>query len=257
MATPQEALQQLAFTPPGGRRLHVRIAQDSKEIEDCQRLRYRVFAEELGARINGYKNGLDGDAFDHHCKHLVVQDRASGEIVGTTRLLTSEDAAVAGMFYSQSEFDLTRILCLPGRFMEIGRTCIHRDHRNGAALAVLWQGLARIMVLNEIDYLIGCASIPLAPGQDYASAVMSHLRRHCYAPEYLRVFPKVPLVCGAPAADATVQLPPLLKGYVRAGAMICGEPAWDESFNVADVFILLDRDRLDRRYARRFVNRIN
>ncbi|NOZ10811.1 MAG: GNAT family N-acetyltransferase [Gammaproteobacteria bacterium] len=256
MATPQEVLQNL-IAPAPVPRLHVTTAQSAAEVNACLRLRYRIFVDELGAHKTSPQAGLDRDAFDEHCMHLMVRDRVSGQLVGTTRLLTRDGAASANMYYSQSEFDLTRILCLPGRFMEIGRTCIDSAYRSSSALAVLWRGLAHIMVAQDIDYLIGCASIPADPGLSYVATVMTELRRRCYAPEHLRVYPRVPMVCRKTTASESISLPPLLKGYVHSGAMVCGEPAWDEAFNVADVFILLERDRLDRRYARRFVRRVN
>ncbi|HEC12585.1 MAG TPA: GNAT family N-acetyltransferase [Acidiferrobacteraceae bacterium] len=253
---PQEVLQN-RIPPAPTPRLHVTIAQSPGEIDACLRLRYRIFVDELGAHKTSPRPDLDVDEFDEHCMHLMVRDRTHGQLVGTTRLLTSDGAASANMYYSQSEFDLTRILCLPGRFMEIGRTCIDSAYRSGSALAVLWHGLAHIMVMQNIDYLIGCASIPVDPGLSYVATVMAELQRRCYAPEHLRVYPRVPMAYRRTAASETVNLPPLLKGYIHSGAMVCGEPAWDEAFNVADVFILLERDRLNRRYARHFVHRIN
>jgi putative hemolysin len=254
MATSAESL---ALRQPGSRSrsLNVGLAQSDEEILACQKLRYQVFVEELGARIESDVHGIDRDNFDRYCKHLMVRDEDNGQVVATTRLLTDREARQAGMFYSQSEFDLTRILSLPGRFLEIGRTCIHPDYRRGSGLAVLWQGVARLMVMYDVDYLIGCASIPLDQDNNYAASVMHKIRKEYFAAEHLRVYPKIPLPTAAAMVCENVVLPPLLKGYMRSGALICGEPCWDEAFNVADVFTLLDRNQLDRRYVRHFVNR--
>jgi putative hemolysin len=254
MATPSE-LMRPALRSGAAKAFSVDLARSEDEILSCQRLRYEVFAEELGAALHTDAAGLDRDRFDTHCKHLMVRDNNTGEIVGTTRVLVDRDIDHAGMFYSQTEFDLTRVLAMGGSFLEIGRTCIHQDYRRGSALAVLWQGVARLMVLHDADYLIGCASISMADGGSYALSVMSELRKSHFAAEHLRVFPKVPLPRRDVAVCERVIMPPLLKGYLRSGAVICGEPCWDEAFNVADVFVLLDRNRLAERYVRHFVNR--
>ena len=256
MATPCHALPLAQPMLPGRSSITVSLAASEDEIEQCLRLRYRIFAGEMGASINGGRPGIDHDRFDGHCKHLMVRDSASKEVVGTTRLLLSQDAAEVGLFYSETEFNLERVLSLPGRFMEVGRTCIHPDYRRGATLAMLWQGIAQMVVLHNVDYLIGCPSIALDKGDNYVCSILTYLRDNHYAPEQLRVTPLIPLPQKDAMASDNVLLPTLLKGYLRLGAMICGEPYWDAAFNVADVFILVDRDQLARRYVRHFVNRV-
>lgn len=236
-------------------RLTAAFARSDAEIEAAQRLRHRIFAGEMGARLDTLKAGLDMDRFDPYCHHLLVKDRAFNTVVGYTRVLTDTQAAVAGGFYSETEFDLSRILALPGRFMEIGRTCVHPDYRTGAAISTLWSGLARFMAAHRFDYLIGCASIPLQGGGCQALPVIDYLRKHHLSPEYLRAYPKRPLPARDVTAVDTVNIPALLKGYLRLGAHVCGEPCWDPDFNVADVFVLLMRAHLNQRYARRFVDR--
>lgn len=251
MATPASMLPK----PRNTGTYSVDLAHRPEEVAACQRLRYRVFAEELGASIDDAGDGLDRDRFDPHCKHLLVRETQTGHIVATTRLLTQDDAEAAGMFYSEGEFELAPIHALGGRLMEVGRTCVDADFRRGSVLAVLWQGLAQMMVLHRTDYLIGCASIPLSYGDSYLRSALDHLYRNHAAPMHLRVRPRLPLrLPQAPAAEHVI-LPPLLKGYLRQGALICSEPYLDLSFNVADVFVLLERDRLARRYLRHFVNR--
>lgn len=236
-------------------RLTVAFARFPAEIEEAQRLRHRIFCGELGARLHSLKTGLDMDRFDPYCHHLLVKDRALNKVVGCTRILTDSQAAMAGGFYSETEFDLSRILMLPGRFMEIGRTCVHPDYRTGATISLLWLGLARFMAAYGYDHLIGCASIPLHSDDCQALPVIDYLRRHHLSPEHLRAYPKRPLPARDVTAMGTVNIPALLKGYLRLGARVCGEPCWDPDFNVADVFVLLMRARLNQRYARRFVER--
>lgn len=233
--------------------LVVSLARRRDDIEAAQRLRYRVFVEEMGARVDSAQPGIESDRFDPFCQHLIVRDRASDLVVGCYRILTDEGARDAGGFYSQTEFDLTRILALPGRLMEVGRTCVHPDYRNGTTLALLWRGLTRFMFAHGYDSMIGCASIPLVGGSDQALAIYHALNKHYESPEGCRVYPKMrlPRSNGTPVANADA--PPLLRAYLRAGARICGEPAWDPFFGVADLFLLLRLQDIRGRYARHFL----
>lgn len=227
------------------------LAGGAADLQECLQLRYRIFAGEMGARIAA--TGVDTDRFDEHCQHLAVRDTRSGAIVATTRLLTSRGAARAGLYYSETEFDLAPVLGLGANLLEVGRTCIHPDYRNGAALAMLWQGIAQMVSMHKVDYLIGCASIPLDHGDSYVNSVMQVLRDRHFAPPQLNVKPRLPLRLEAGPSAHHVVLPPLLKGYLRQGAVICGEPYWDAAFNVADVFVLLDCDRIAQRYVKHFM----
>lgn len=232
--------------------LSVSLAQTQEEILASLRLRYQVFAGEMGARLHCAEPGVDRDEFDAYCNHLIVKD--GGEVVASTRILTGSQAKKLGRFYSETEFDMGKIRALRGKIMEIGRTCVHPDYRGGAAISVLWNGLAQFMVANRFDYLIGCASIPAMPG---LRQMVDGLAGKYLSDAKLRVTPRLEVpeaVMGSTGQPATA-LPPLLKAYVRLGAQVCGEPCWDEDFQVADVFILLDRKVLDSRYARHFVDR--
>ena len=263
MATPAEAISLAIKEDRHNPKLHVALARNENEIKACQRLRYQIFAEEMGADLKpeqladdcGFQHeGLDIDCYDQHSKHLLVRDTRSNAIVGTTRLISSTPQHKPPVeFYSQSEFDMGNVLKLPGRFMEVGRTCIHADYRNGSTIAVLWQGLARMMVMYDVDYLIGCASIPLDDGGANAAAIMKRIREKYLAAAELRVIPHITLPQPTTTAVGALNMPSLLKAYLRLGATICGEPYWDEKFNVADVFVLLDRNRLAGRYAKHFV----
>lgn len=233
--------------------LTVSLAHDDNDVRQCQALRYRVFGEEMGAQLSG--DGLDVDYFDAHCRHLLVRDSVTQRIVGTTRILLDEDAFQAGSFYSQSEFDMTQVLALPGRFMEIGRTCIDAEYRTGAALGLMWRGVLSLMDLHKIDYVMGCASIPFGDTGRYAMSVFQHLQQKHYAAEYLRVYPKVSLPRECAPSSLDVVMPPLVRAYLRLGASVCGELHWDMAFNVADALMFIDRDHLNTRYLNRFLCR--
>ncbi|MCB1916984.1 MAG: GNAT family N-acetyltransferase [Rhodocyclaceae bacterium] len=237
------------------RKLSVGLASCEDDVLAAQRLRYRVFADELGAHLDPRTPGVDHDIFDPYCEHLVVRDDTRGNIVGTYRILSPLAAQRIGGYYSENEFDLTRLRHLRPRIVEIGRSCIDPDYRSGAAIALLWSGLARYMATMRYDYLLGCASISMADGGHAAASIYRALGdKHACPPEY-RVFPRCPLPLGALRVDFDCALPPLLKAYLRAGAWICGAPAWDPDFNTADLPILMQMNRVGAKYARHFVQR--
>jgi putative hemolysin len=231
------------------------FAHNDADIEEAQRLRYKVFAEEMGARLSTRKAGVDQDMFDPYCDHLLVRDGETNEVVGTYRILSPEKANKIGGFYSQSEFDLTRLAQLSGRMVEVGRSCVHPDYRNGAVIALLWAGLAEYMERGGYDYLIGCASISMGDGGHAAASLYDRLKVDNMSPVEWRVFPRYPLPLEALNRELNPLLPPLIKGYLRLGAYICGDPAWDPDFNTADLLLLLPLAHLKRRHARHFLGR--
>jgi putative hemolysin len=181
----------------------------------------------------------------------VVRDRGSGEVVGNYRILSPENARQVG-YYSENEFDLTRLQHLRPRLVEIGRSCVHPDYRNGATIALLWSGLARYMTERGYDYLMGCASISMADGGHAAASLYNRLSGNLGPQEY-RVFPRCPLPLAALKKDQPAEMPPLIKAYLRAGAWVCGEPAWDPDFNTADLPILMPMGRVSGRYAKHYL----
>jgi putative hemolysin len=239
-------------------RLEVALASSTADVHAAQRLRHRVFAGELGARLAAGVPGRDEDIFDAWCEHLVVRDSDSGKVVGTYRLLPAERAARLGTFYADGEFDLTRLTHLKPRMVEVGRACVDPAYRNGAALRLLWHGIFDYMQQRRLDYLIGCASIGMHDGGANARRAYLELAERQLAPIEYRVFPRHPLLprdCDYPPARSTAmkaEIPALLKGYLRLGAWIGGEPAWDPDFNTADLFVLLPMVRLGARYARHY-----
>jgi putative hemolysin len=239
------------------RRYAVALARNESERREAQALRWRVFAQELGARLPSRTPGIDHDIFDPYCEHLIVRDEESGEVIGTYRMLAPEGARRIGCLYSESEFDLTRLQLLRDRMLEIGRSCIHPAHRSGAVILLLWSGLARFMEERNCTYLAGCASMSMADGGHAAADVARVLSASHLAPAEYQVFPRCPLplegLGSAPAASARVELPPLLKGYLRCGAWVCGDPAWDPDFNTADFFVFLSLAHVEARYARHYL----
>ncbi|MBZ4194857.1 MAG: GNAT family N-acetyltransferase [Candidatus Contendobacter sp.] len=210
--------------------LTTRFARSREEVAAAQRLRYAIFAEEMGAKLHNRIPNLDHDRLDAYCLHLIVRD-ALNRIVGCTRILTTEAAQRAGGFYSQTEFDLTPVLDLPGRFMEIGRTCIHPDYRNGAAINALWSGLAAFIAEQRIDYLIGCASMPLGANGGEAQALYADLAQRHLVSEALRVRPHLPLprrtdvaTCFPRCTGAANPAGNHRSGIARAAGSVAGDP---------------------------------
>ena len=240
---------------PARRKLSVALARSEWDVLEAQRLRYRIFAGELGANLPTRTPGVDQDIYDPFCEHLIVRDEDAGRIVGTYRILSPSAARRVGGYYSENEFDLTRLQHLRPRLVEIGRSCIDADYRSGAVIALLWGGLARYMQENGYDYLVGCASVSMADGGHAAASLYNRLRDKHLAPTEYHVFPRCPLPMSALRSDLAAEPPPLIKGYLRAGAWICGEPAWDPDFNTADLPILMPMTKVDDRYARHFMGR--
>jgi len=232
--------------------LVVALASSQADVREAQRLRWTVFVDELGARVDSPEHGLDADAFDAHCDHLLVRERHTGDVVGTYRMLPPHRVARAGGFYAESEFHLTRLLALHRRMVEVGRACVRPDHRTGSVISLLWGGLLRYLVDGGHEFAVGCASIALGDDMRPAAALCRRLTREHLGPPDWRVFPRRPLPCD-PADVEPAPLPPLLKGYLRLGALICGEPAWDPAFNTADVLLLLPLERVSQRYAARLL----
>jgi len=232
--------------------LAVGFARSQSDILEAQRLRYRVFAGEMGANLPSRTPGVDHDVFDPYCDHLVVRDTQSGEVVGTYRILSPENARQVG-YYSENEFDLTRLQHLRSRLVEIGRSCVHPDYRTGATITLLWSGLAQYITERGYDYLMGCASISMADGGHAAASLYNRLAEEYLGPLEYRVFPRCPLPLAALQQDRPAETPPLIKGYLRAGAWICGEPAWDPDFNTADLPILLPMAKVSNRYAKHYL----
>lgn len=237
------------------RKLTFNLARSVAEVAEAQRIRFKVFGEEMGANLPSADLGLDIDRFDEYCEHLLVRDHGNDKVVGTYRILPPEQAVKAGSYYSETEFDISRLENLRDRMVEVGRSCVHPDYRDGATITQLWSGLADYIGKHNHEYLIGCASISMADGGHYAASVYNKIHKLHAAPAEYRVFPRCRLPLESLNGDMEVTVPPLIKGYLRLGAYIAGEPAWDPDFNCADVFILLPVSRLNARYAKHFMRK--
>lgn len=247
-AAPQRAVLHTAK-----RSLRVHMARTPWELRAAQKLRWQVFAQELGARLETPEWGVDIDRFDAYCEHLIVTDEQQGQVVGTYRILSPQAAWEAGRYYSEGEFDLQRLTHLRGRLVEIGRSCIDPEYRTGAVITLLWGGLAQYMRSGGYEHLIGCASISMADGGHAAANIYKQVKAAHACPAEYRVFPHAPLPVEDLCTGQLAEVPPLIKGYLRAGAWVCGDPAWDPDFNTADIPMLLPMRQMSARYARHFL----
>lgn len=230
----------------------VRLARDPAEIRAAQRLRYRVFVQELGSGgpMVDHAAGLEVDRFDAWFDHLVLLDHAlpgapEDKVIGVYRLLRGDQAARAGQFYSEDEYDLAPLRRSGRQLLELGRSCVDARYRGGQALRHLWQGLAAYVADHGAELLFGVASFH---GTDPAAlaAPLSLLHHRHLAPEHLRVRAREyqPMDLIAPGAldrrAAMVQMPPLIKAYLRMGGHV-GDGAYiDHAFNTTDVCLILD-----------------
>jgi putative hemolysin len=239
-------------TPLSLRSYVTSIASTQEEIRAAQRLRYQVFAEEKGAVLHTRVPGHDIDEFDAFVDHLIVTERTGGEVVGTYRLLPPGRSP---RLYSDGEFDLRALDGLRDSLVETGRACVHPDHRDGTVINLMWSGLARYVLLSGHRYLAGCASVPLDDGGARAAdALLLGATKYACPPEF-RVHPHAPWTPPQlpPAEPSAASLPPLLRGYLRVGAWMCGAPAHDRDFGDADFFVLLDLERMNERYRRYYL----
>jgi len=233
--------------------LQALLAQTEADVCAAQRLRFQVFAHELGARLPDRLRALDRDRFDAYCDHLLVRDQVTRLVVGTYRILPPWRVEAAGGFYSESEFDLECLADMRARTVEVGRACVHPDYRHGGVLALLWTGLLRYVLGHGLEYVIGCASVPVSRGGHAAATVCRALLRDHLAPPCWRVAPRSAFVLEGFDEVAGVEAPPLLKAYLRLGAQVCGPPAWDPDFNTADLLMILPVARMNVRYVERFL----
>lgn len=236
----------------------VRLAADTADVQAAQRLRFTVFDTECGASTPG-PPGLDADQFDDLCDHLIVchqgQTGPDSEVVATYRLLpphANDYLPRAGGLYSNGEFDLSPLEPILDRTVEAGRSCVAAAHRGPVPISLLWGGIARYLATTGHRYLLGCASISLRDGGGQAAAFDDLARARYAAPQHQRCTPAVPFDTRAIARPARPVVPPLLRGYLRLGAVICGPPSLDHDFGTADFLTLVDLDTADERYLRYF-----
>ena len=234
----------------------LRLAADNGEREAAFRLRFIVFNLELHEGLEpAYLTGLDTDEFDANCDHLVVEHAPTGQIVGTYRLQTGSTAAANCGYYSAREFDFAPYAPLRDQIVELGRACIHRDHRSTEVLYLLWRGIAAYAIACGGRYLIGCSSLTSQDGR-YGMAAYDHLRDYL-VDEGLRTVPAPPFQISSSAVpQSNVEIPKLLRTYLAIGAKICGPPAIDREFKSIDFLTLLDMQSLHPRIRSRFLPKL-
>lgn len=241
-------------------RLEAVWARCDADVRLAQRLRFKIFVSELGAQPTvpaGTPAEHDADRFDDFCAHLLVRTVAAEEVpsrvVGTYRVLTPEAARRAGGFYSETEFDLRRLLPMRSRMAELGRSCIDPAWRTGGTILILWSALGDFMVKHKLDVAFGCASVGLDDGGHRAASLWRRLSSLHLAPAERQVAPLHPLPLAHFRDDVEVVTPALIKGYLRCGAELLGPPAWDRAFRSADLPMLMTLAGLPQRHRRHFL----
>jgi putative hemolysin len=231
-----------------------RLARRFDEIQAAQWLRFQVFNLELNEGLaESYAAGLDVDPFDAVCDHLIVEHVASGQIVGTYRLQTGAVARQNLGYYCAQEFEFEPYEPLRSQMVELGRACVHRQHRNVMVLGLLWKGIADYARARGARYLIGCSSLTAQDPAIGASAYSELCRRHLAAPG-LRTRPTPPFECSlASVTEEPADIPKLLRAYLNLGAKICGPPALDRQFKTIDFLTLLDLAAVTDQVRSRFL----
>lgn len=220
----------------------VRFAETREDRENAFRLRFLVFNLELGEGLDSaYRDGYERDEFDEVCDHLLVEHTESRQIVGTYRLQTGAMAAHHIGYYSAREFDFAPYEALRGKLVELGRACIHRDHRSFEVLTLLWRGIAAYAEERNARYLVGCSSLTSQSASEGA-AVYAQLQDFLVEPSLQTVpLPGYQLRVEEGGSPRHGLRPPrLLRAYLSIGARICGVPAVDRAFKTIDFLTLLD-----------------
>jgi putative hemolysin len=255
--------------------LEVRLNRTPKDIDDAQDLRYQVFYEEMGAKPTAEMLSLkrDFDAHDAFCDHLLLIDHArknKNPVIGTYRLIRREAAEKCGGFYSSSEYDVSRLIAYPGEILELGRSCIHSEHRTGPVMQLLWRGLGLYIARHNVALMFGCASLP-GTDPEALKVPLSYLYHHHLAPPALRAtavperyvdMKMLPREAFDPNTafeelkmdprSGSNSLPPLIKGYIRVGGFVGDGAVVDEQFNTTDICIIVKTDLMTRRYQRHY-----
>jgi putative hemolysin len=261
-----------------GSLIEVRLAANAAEVAAAQALRYRVFYEEMSARPTPEMAaaGRDFDGFDAYCDHLLVLDRQLGDgpeaVVGTYRLLRRSVAERHGGFYSETEFDVSRLKAMPGELLELGRSCVDARYRTRATMQRLWSGIAVYVFAHDVRVMFGCASLPGTDPQAVAGA-LAYLHHRHLAPVELRprALPGRYVDMNLRASDAVSEddaaralgeravlagLPPLIKGYLRLGGHVGDGAVIDEQFNTIDVCIVVVTDRVTDKYFNHYQRKL-
>ena len=263
---PSDTPQGSATSSSAGPRYSLLLSTDPSLIEAAQRLRYDVLSSTPGFALPAAGTGQrDADRFDEFCDHLLVRDDDTGELVGCYRMLAPAGAIAAGGLYTETEFDLRAFDPLRPSLVEMGRAVVRDGHRNGSVVLLMWAGILAYTDRYGYDYVTGCVSVPITgeadgsdvqlPGSQLRGVRDFVLKRHA-APAQYRVQPHRPVRVDGRSLDEIAlprraAVPALMRGYLRLGAQVCGEPAHDPDFGVGDFCVLLTRENTDTRYLRR------
>lgn len=243
----------------------IKFATTEQEMDAVFKLRYEVFTLEQGRNADDKgSSGIDKDSFDDYCLHLVVEEKSSSKIVGTYRVHLGPIAANSGLgFYSSQEFEIEGLDKIAPQTVEVGRSCVSPEYRNGSVVALLWSGISATMFRSGLRYLAGCVSLenvnPAAGWMLYDyfreqgklsdelhGIALPHVRMKRPSESEMEAFAQT-LKGGARSL-----VPPLFKGYLRLGAKICSEPVFDRDFGTIDFLILVDVGKLPERYIKHF-----
>lgn len=252
------AASQISLQPS---QLAVMLAKDERDLEQALRLRYEVFVEEERNMQLLNDSGLEQDAFDEFCDHLIVKDLETERVIGTYRLLPGDRAMREGGFYSETEFELNGFARHKEQTLELGRSCIAPAYRGGKAIQLLWEGIAAYITERHYHYLIGCASVHMHSVEEL-NLIYTMLQDKGVITERYGIQPReTHRIKGLQRVESELsekeifrKLPPLMKGYQWLGAEIGGDPAYDALFDTVDFFIILEKDRVTRRYKKHFLN---
>jgi len=237
-----------------GNPYRLRLAASPADVRNAQTLRFLVFNVELNEGLEGsYATFLDADPFDEICDHLLVEDTRTGDVVGTYRMQTGPRAASGLGYYSAQIFDLRPLEPMRGEILELGRACVHAQHRNLTVLGMLWKGIADYARDKHARYLIGCSSVT-TQDEGVGAAMFANLSKRHLAPEAWRVNPQPSHACSRERiAENPPKVPKLLAAYLSIGAAICGPPAIDREFKTVDFLTFLDLRTLPEATIRRFL----
>lgn len=253
------------FDPIHAGSLTLRMAENEADVYAAQRLRYRIFCEEMGGAANlaVQQQKRDFDQFDDACYHLLVIDNnrvGDARVVGTYRILTRTNMPRVGSFYTETEYDIAKLKAFDGEIMELGRSCVEQQYRTRPVIQLLWQGIGAFIVAKGIKLMFGCASFHGVNLREHAHAI-SYLYHYHLAPEIIRptalpahyqgmnLMPKEEVVPRA----AINALPPLIKGYIRLSGYVGDGAVLDYAYNTCDVSIILKTDMMGDRYAARYL----